>query len=590
MKILKRWNKLFTICMLLSSVLSFGTFAAPSFASGTTFVVTNTNDSGDGSLRQAILEANANAGADTIIFSIEPEGSHVITLESLLPPITEAVTIDGTSQSGYSTGDEPVIQITGRQIEIDGTPIEEMCAGVESGVYRDNPGLDVVYNSAGNASGTTIMGLKISYFCQAISISASLDGRQLGCDSAGDIVQRISNVLVQDNLVEGNLNGNSAVDLCRAESSTVKNNRFFNNGDHIETNRSQHIIIEGNEGTVAQDAIELVRSQHITVQNNRFSNNRRGGIALVFESSQNQILNNEITDMAAMGLTLSNDNVVTGNTITGSGWFGIELRGASNNTVSDNIVKNNGLGGIAVNAGTLNGLDDCPTFDENGNPDPPEDCNVKFTVVDPNVQGDAFNNKILNNEVANNNGPGIVVGGRFVDLSDQERSAANNTLSGNIIYGNDGLGIDLTDETQNVFWVVEEPFAGIFGQIVLAKADGVTPNNSEIMANGGQNSPLLTSAQATPGRLIVSGTIDTPNPQTVTIEFFANLVGDPSGHGEGAAFLGTVTPNAQGKFTAPLPPVPVGTLITATATNAEGNTSEFAENIEAQRRRSQGEK
>ncbi|HEX7773202.1 MAG TPA: hypothetical protein VF435_12325 [Pyrinomonadaceae bacterium] len=36
----------------------------------TTFVVTNANDSGPGSLRQAILDANANPGADVINFNI----------------------------------------------------------------------------------------------------------------------------------------------------------------------------------------------------------------------------------------------------------------------------------------------------------------------------------------------------------------------------------------------------------------------------------------------------------------------------------------------------------------------------------------
>ena len=57
--------------------------------------------------------------------------------------------------------------------------------------------------------------------------------------------------------------------------------------------------------------------------------------------------------------------------------------------------------------------------------------------------------------------------------------------------------------------------------------------------------------------------------------------GDPSGHGEGAEFLGTVTPNKKGKFTATLPAVEPGTLISATTTDADGNTSEFAANIEA---------
>jgi hypothetical protein len=99
------------------------------------------------------------------------------------------------------------------------------------------------------------------------------------------------------------------------------------------------------------------------------------------------------------------------------------------------------------------------------------------------------------------------------------------------------------------------------------------------------NFPVLTSALAARGQLVVKGTIDTPNPRAVTIEFFGNAVptpgGDPSGHGEGAVFLGTVRPNAQGAFTAALPPVPAGTLITATATDAAGNTSEFAANVAA---------
>lgn len=300
MKNLMRWNRLFAICVLLSGVLSLGVFTAPSFASGTTFVVTNTNDAGDGSLRQAILDANANEGTDTIIFNIESdpnsEGIHVITVASLLPSVTDAAIIDGTSQPGYSSENGPVVEITGTQLV-------KSCVGVESGSYRDNPGLDVVNNSDGDASGTTIMGLKISHFCQAISVTASLEGLQQSCLGAADTDLRISNIMVRDNLIEGNLNGNSAVDFCFAENSTIKNNEFYNNGDHMELTRSQHVLVEDNEGTVAQDSIELVRSQHITVKNNRFSNNRRNGIALVFEASQNEILYNEITDMVAMGLT-----------------------------------------------------------------------------------------------------------------------------------------------------------------------------------------------------------------------------------------------------------------------------------------------
>ena len=75
---------------------TFGTLALLA-----TFSVTNTNDSGPGSLRQAILDANAAPGADTIVFSVGPAGSSVLIQPStLLPPISETVTIDGFSQGG----------------------------------------------------------------------------------------------------------------------------------------------------------------------------------------------------------------------------------------------------------------------------------------------------------------------------------------------------------------------------------------------------------------------------------------------------------------------------------------------------------
>lgn len=163
----------------------------------------------------------------------------------------------------------------------------------------------------------------------------------------------------------------------------------------------------------------------------------------------------------------------------------------------------------------------------------------------------------LGNLIAFNGRTGValVPAGGFAPL--------RNRVSGNVIHSNGGLGIDLN-------------------------ADGVTPNDAgdtDTGPNGLQNFPVLVRAQVTPGALLVIGRIDTPDPASVTIELFANAVpspgGDPSGHGEGAVFLGTATPNPGGAFVATLPSVPEGTLITATATDAAGNTSEFAANIAA---------
>jgi VCBS repeat protein/S-layer family protein/all-beta uncharacterized protein len=80
------------------------------------FIVINTNDSGVGSLRQAITSANNNPGADTINFNIAGAGPHTITPLTELPNITDTVTIDGYSQPGASVntlpgGDNAVLKI-----------------------------------------------------------------------------------------------------------------------------------------------------------------------------------------------------------------------------------------------------------------------------------------------------------------------------------------------------------------------------------------------------------------------------------------------------------------------------------------------
>lgn len=76
-----------------------------------TYTVTNIDDSGAGSLRQAIIDANTAAGADTIVFSIAGSGAHTISLASALPLINGELIIDGSSQTGYAG--TPLIVLNG---------------------------------------------------------------------------------------------------------------------------------------------------------------------------------------------------------------------------------------------------------------------------------------------------------------------------------------------------------------------------------------------------------------------------------------------------------------------------------------------
>jgi hypothetical protein len=83
-----------------------------------TFTVLNTDDSGAGSLRQAILDANANAGADEIAFDISGPGVHTIAPLTALPDVSE-VTIDATTQSGYAADSLHPIELSGESLAWD---------------------------------------------------------------------------------------------------------------------------------------------------------------------------------------------------------------------------------------------------------------------------------------------------------------------------------------------------------------------------------------------------------------------------------------------------------------------------------------
>ena len=105
-----------------ASSLALALSLAAAAASAATFNVTNTSDSGAGSLRQAILDANAAGGADTIAFNITGSGVHTIAPVTALPAITSPVTINGYSQPGASANTHDTTQglDTVLKIEIDG--------------------------------------------------------------------------------------------------------------------------------------------------------------------------------------------------------------------------------------------------------------------------------------------------------------------------------------------------------------------------------------------------------------------------------------------------------------------------------------
>ena len=125
-------------------------------------------------------------------------------------------------------------------------------------------------------------------------------------------------------------------------------------------------------------------------------------------------------------------------------------------------------------------------------------------------------------------------------------------------------------------------------------ADGVTPNDApanedaDTGPNGLQNFPVITLARVTGSTKTITGTLDSAEAQTFTIDFFASDTCDTSGNGEGQIYLGSMTTaatDANGHVSFTFHPdlahaagMTINRVITATATatGAAFNTSEFS--------------
>jgi hypothetical protein len=140
---------------LLALLVAFALLGLPAMpAHAASFTVTNTNDSGPDSLRQAILDANGTTGADTITFTL----SGTITLASTLPAINDELTIDGTGQSITISGNNAVrvmVVNSGKTLNLNALTIDGgLCSNCNGGGLYNNGGTVNINNStfSGNRS------------------------------------------------------------------------------------------------------------------------------------------------------------------------------------------------------------------------------------------------------------------------------------------------------------------------------------------------------------------------------------------------------------------------------------------------------
>lgn len=199
------------------------------------------------------------------------------------------------------------------------------------------------------------------------------------------------------------------------------------------------------------------------------------------------------------------------------------------------------------------------------------------------LRGD--NNYVLENVIASSTWDGVLFyDGTGKDLF-PEGYPSNNIVYGNLIFGSGMNGIGVYVGTGNRFLR-----NSIFGNVLLGinlanrEFEHITINDagdSDEGTNDLQNYPTLTSAVVAGAQTTVAGVLESGPSATYTLDLYANPACSVSGHGEGRYPVGQVTVTTDGSgtgsFETVLPfAIPAGWVVTATAANSSGSTSEFS--------------
>ncbi|MEQ9308872.1 MAG: SdrD B-like domain-containing protein [Balneolaceae bacterium] len=331
--------------------------------------------------------------------------------------------------------------------------------------------------------------------------------------------------------------------------------------------------------------------------------NTRGNIGIFINDSNNSfsidILNNYIGFLRRTGIHSENEDVfitVRGNEIfensldADSDTDGIS--GTGNWTIEENLIRDIGTtsssafdGGSGIEIGRDG--DTSPASGTISNNTIFDNQSTGISVIE-DVNGLTISENIITGngvQFAADGNPKSGAGIKLIN-SDGQREITGVTISQNQISGNEGLGIDISESN--------------------TVADGVSANDGTIdtdftsSPNGLVDYPIITSV-ATNGTVInITGYVGTDASrinETFTIEVFkANNDGDNAGeieegdaqsvaHGEGEFYIESTVSNPSGEFSSQLiipggVSLVSGDFITVTATDDDGNTSEFSANYE----------
>lgn len=621
---------LFAVTLIAGVSLTTSAYAA-------TFTVTNTNNDGAGSLRQAIVQANLTAGADTIAFNIPGEGVQTIGPESALPTITAPLTIDGTTQPGYDQKPfyerTPLIELDGRSagsgsglaILSDDCKVFALCI---NGFERD--GIEI-----GRAARALIGGCFIG---TDASGNQARGNRRFGIfldQVASAVIGQISSEVSYSgftalpNVVSGN--GESGILISGGGNHRIISNRIGTNAAGTASVRNgQHGIVIG------QSADNLIGARRYDGSDgdldgggNLISGNAKDGVYVVGETATRNLIGGNLigTDArgtSALGNGVNGIHIVNapgnsignefsasqqrtgyGNVIAGNAANGILIagQGAARTRIVGNAVGIGGRPGVfAYTRGNLpvpNGgdgieINDAPDTTIGGASSPlangiggNDDCGVRITG------GSATGNVLASNFIGTDRG-GFGLGNRNDGV--RVLNASGNTIGGqrrehvNTVANNGGNGVLIVSGRANAITYNLISNNGLLG--IDLDARGVTPNDA-LDADSGPNDllnfPELLASELSNRELnetLVRGRYRGLPNTNVLLLFFANKEIDAGGFGEGQRYVGfqNIATDAGGNADfivrfdarASVGPVRLGEYVTATATVAGIGTSEFS--------------
>jgi hypothetical protein len=600
-----------------------------------TFTVTNTNDSGPGSIRQAILDANSNPGADAINFRIPASGVSTIRPQSMLPEITDPVTLDGTTQPGFVG--KPLIELNGASI------------GVES------------FGLAISAGTSVVRGLAINSFAGGVAWGVNgnnaLEGNFIGTDAQGkfNLGNYLTGVYITGGADRTTIGGTTAA-ARNVISGNNNNARSGNNiyGGLLLDNAAEHLIQGNLIGTDITGTKDLGNSRGMRITTSSFNNliggttagarnlvSGNNGDGVLFDAGtaagtlvQGNYIGTDITGTKALGNVAAGvgfgfggapNNTVGGTTsmarniISGTNGHGIALYdvGSTGNQAQGNYIGTDVTGTLAVpNSGsgifitralgnTFGGVTDAARNIISGNLG--HGVSIGTLAIDPAtgrrltggsdlvVQGNYIGTDATGTRALGNGLNGV-----FVDLD-----SIANTIGGNRIAFNNRSGVNIPNVvTENPGVRITILSNSIFSNASLGidlGPPGVTPNDvkdPDTGANELQNFPVLTSTNTlinsvTPAgsiipavATIVTGTFNSVPNRTFTLQFFLGSNCDGSGHQFTGAIPIALQPtiqvttdsngNAPFAFTFDFPNGASSGYVNSTATDATGNTSEFS--------------